>query len=579
MNWVGGVRNRIKLRQQKRQQKEFFEKRKLRSKLKLLAPLVSPQQNSSVSWDLLTLHIVNRIAAKKESTEASNNVVQVDMKKDTKIPIRRHNIELPMSPCSTPSRIFLEESQHSMQKEEWSSRKHFTNTTNFRYEELSPVVGSNSMEYNVLDNSSSSMDQGNGFPLANSWMSAKTYPLQENLGAKHTTMWDYSCDNQELIQKHFIGDGRSSGTEVTEHDLLADYENLLTDHRNLPKHSNARLLQNSLMENSSHHSSNCGKYVSFSMQDAFPSSQNIMTEIATTVQNLTSYGRDVLPTQCYNLEGIQPVANFLCQEIMPNPYALIDNDFSINVPYNRNDMYRTSDGNDKVVAEDAESEYIFTEPKPNSFKESVEKDFDGNNSLNKQYLESSSEEFRIQKDIALGPEEAWRCLDYRRKELNNSPGSSQSPSYSPKETESCCSVFSDVSELDAQNVQFDASVVSKGGIREQLLDDKVVRENDKGQCGPLHENFRESNSTHRVGGEQKENAHQFVPSLMYCSSEASTSEQNVVRTSFHGQDAWTQTESSLTYMGWSNVAIQCNLSDVAESLFLSGKEVTNVEDD
>ncbi|XP_059843532.1 uncharacterized protein LOC132403829 isoform X2 [Hypanus sabinus] len=486
MNWVGGVRKR------------------------------KPEIHEPI---LIAGSVVERVSNFKflgvlDSAEASNNVVQLDMKKDTKVPIRRHNIELPMSPCSTPSRIFLEESQHSMQKEEWSSRKHFTNTTNFRYGE-----------------------------------------------------------------SHFIGDGRSSSTEVTEHDLLADDENLLTDHRRLPKHSNTRLLQNPLLENSSRHSSNCGKYVSFSMQDAFPPSQNITTEIATTGQNLTSYGRDFPPTQCYNLERIQPVANFLCQENMPHPYALTDSDFNINVAYNRSNMYGTSDGNDKVVAEDAESEYIFTEPKPNSFKESIEKDFGRHNSLDKQFLESSSEEFRIQKDITLRPEQAWRCLDYRRKVLSNSPESSQSPSYSPKETESCCSVFSDMSELDVQNVRFDASVLSKGSVQEKLLDDKVVRENFKGQCAPRHENLRESNSTHRVSGEQKENEHQFVPSLMYCSSEAPIFEQNVVHTSSHGQDAWTQTESSLTYMGWSNVAIQCNLSDVADSLFLCDKEVTNVEDD
>ncbi|XP_043569131.1 uncharacterized protein C12orf40-like [Chiloscyllium plagiosum] len=111
IEWLFGGRkqNRIKLKQQKKQQKEFFEKRKLKSKFKLKDAPLSPQQNSSVSWDLLTLHIVNRIAAKKEQIDGPNKVTQVHMKKDAKVPIRQHDIELPMSPCSTPSRICLEE--------------------------------------------------------------------------------------------------------------------------------------------------------------------------------------------------------------------------------------------------------------------------------------------------------------------------------------------------------------------------------------------------------------------------------------------------------------------------------------
>ncbi|XP_078275588.1 regulator of DNA class I crossover intermediates 1 [Rhinoraja longicauda] len=573
MNWVGGVRNRIKLKQQKRQQKEFFEKRKLKSKLKLLEPPVSPQQNSSVSWDLLTLHIVNRIAAKKESVDASNKVIQVNMMNDRKVPIRRHNIELPMSPCSTPSQIFLEESQCSTQKNEWNSRKQFTNTSNLRYGELSTAVESNLMEYNILDNSGPSTNKFNGFPQKNAWLSGK------NLRTKPFTMWDPTYGDQELLQKHFICDGTSPRIEIIERAVLTNKENLVTHHNSLPRHSNARLSNGSLTENSSIHSNNGEKYISFSAQEAFPLSQNFTTQLVTGGESLISYDRDFPPTQCYSLERIQPAANFKCQEkFMHCPLVPVESDFNTKVPSNRSDIYRNLDVNHKVAVEDTKNECIFIQPKSNLFKGASEKDFSENNLLDKQFLESSIEESSIQKNVAIGPGEAWRRKDCRRKVYNDSLESSQSPSYSPKETESC-SAFSDISELD---VQLGASVVNKGQVPDKHLGDKPGGEN--GQSAPFHESSRETNSASRYcpfsiysdesnlfNIERKENHDQFVPSSMYCKSETYAFEQNVVCTkSFQGQDAWTQTECSLTH-----VAIQCNLS---ESHVLPGKELRSLED-
>ncbi|XP_055509533.1 uncharacterized protein LOC129708001 isoform X2 [Leucoraja erinacea] len=510
MNWVGGVRNRIKLKQQKRQQKEFFEKRKLKSKCKLLEPPVSPQQNSSVSWDLLTLHIVNRIAAKKESVDASNKVIQVNMMNDRKVPIRRHNIELPMSPCSIPSQIFLEESQCSTQKNEWNSRKQLTNTTNLRYGE-----------------------------------------------------------------KHFISDGTSPRIDIIEHTALTNKENLVTHHNSLPRHSNARLSSGSLMENSSIHFNNGEKYISFSAQDAFPLSQNVTTQLVTGRESFISYDSDFPHTQCYSLERHQPVANFKSQEkFMHCPMAPVESDLNTKVPSNRSDICRNLDVNHKISVEDTKNKCIFIQPKSNLFKGAIEKDFSENHLLDKQFLENSFDESSIQKNVVIGPGEASRCQDCKRKVYNDSLESSQSPSYSPKETENC-SAFSDISELDAQ---LDASVVNNGQVQDKHLGDKPVGENV--QSAPFHESSRGTNSTGRYcpfsiysdesnlfNIEQKENHDQFVPSSMYCKSETYAFEQNIICTkSFQGQDAWTQTECSLMH-----VAIQCNLSDATESLVLLGK--------
>ncbi|XP_067155376.1 regulator of DNA class I crossover intermediates 1 [Apteryx mantelli] len=80
--------------------REFFEKKKLKSKMKLLGVSPSPK-SSAVSLDLLDLYIVNQISTKKDNAESVRKPVHIDMTGGIKIPVRRHKIELPMSPPRT----------------------------------------------------------------------------------------------------------------------------------------------------------------------------------------------------------------------------------------------------------------------------------------------------------------------------------------------------------------------------------------------------------------------------------------------------------------------------------------------
>ncbi|XP_031209070.1 uncharacterized protein C12orf40 homolog isoform X3 [Mastomys coucha] len=108
MNWVGGSRTRILIKQERRKQKEYFERNKLKSKMKLLG-VVSPVTNPSVSLDLLNLYVVNQISSKKETAETMKRPTHVNMNRDLKIPIRKHDLELPMSPPCVPSKLRIDD--------------------------------------------------------------------------------------------------------------------------------------------------------------------------------------------------------------------------------------------------------------------------------------------------------------------------------------------------------------------------------------------------------------------------------------------------------------------------------------
>ncbi|XP_017667070.1 PREDICTED: uncharacterized protein C12orf40 homolog isoform X6 [Lepidothrix coronata] len=121
MNWVGGSRSRIILKQERRKQKEYFEKKKLKSKMKLLE--VSSPKSSAVSLDLLNLYVVNQISTKKDNTENVRKPVHVDIIEDVKKLPGRHNLELPTSPLHTQHKSNLDDLQNRLQKQVLDSRR------------------------------------------------------------------------------------------------------------------------------------------------------------------------------------------------------------------------------------------------------------------------------------------------------------------------------------------------------------------------------------------------------------------------------------------------------------------------
>ncbi|KAM8804044.1 regulator of DNA class I crossover intermediates 1 [Rhynchonycteris naso] len=122
MNWVGGSRTRVIIKQEKRKQKEYFEKKRLKSKMKLLG-ISSPVKKSAVSLDLLNLYVVNQISCQKKKPETVRKPIHVNMKRDIKIPLRKHNLELPMSPLCVPSKLCIDDIENNIHYQRLGSKE------------------------------------------------------------------------------------------------------------------------------------------------------------------------------------------------------------------------------------------------------------------------------------------------------------------------------------------------------------------------------------------------------------------------------------------------------------------------
>ncbi|XP_069556174.1 uncharacterized protein [Brachyistius frenatus] len=208
MNWVGGSRNRLVMKNEAKKQREFFEKRKMQQKLKNMGigvPGPSPGDAGGGSMDMVTLFIVNQIAAKKESKDPPKVAALGSFKRRSKHK-RNEPLVLPMSPCS-PSQLSLVDSQPQYSDQGIRKIRNII-PQGFKCRQLSPVLESAFSDNSASDylaprspfSSTSSASSGQGI-----------FPLQLNLQKQSQTPseppphfspppWDTSARQQTPFQ-------------------------------------------------------------------------------------------------------------------------------------------------------------------------------------------------------------------------------------------------------------------------------------------------------------------------------------------------------------------------------------------
>ncbi|KAK2506957.1 hypothetical protein MC885_015148 [Smutsia gigantea] len=90
--------------------------------MKLLGVL-SPVKNSTASLDLLNLYMVNQISCHKKTPEAVRKPTHVNMSRDIKMPLRKHDLELPVSPHCVPSNLCIDDTENNIHHQRLGSKK------------------------------------------------------------------------------------------------------------------------------------------------------------------------------------------------------------------------------------------------------------------------------------------------------------------------------------------------------------------------------------------------------------------------------------------------------------------------
>ncbi|KAG6936046.1 chromosome 12 orf 40 [Chelydra serpentina] len=172
--------------------------------MKLLG-VSSPPKSSTVSLDLLNLYVVNQISTKKDTADRVRKPVHVDLNRGLKTPTRRKNIELPMSPQCTSSKIGLHDLQNRIQQQVLENRrKHLADKMKYQ-PQLSQVMESTCTD-SSLEHLHNLAADCNSYPVSSSvsWSSNYKQSPEQNFRTNLAcSPWEVSYE-EEKQSKQFL---------------------------------------------------------------------------------------------------------------------------------------------------------------------------------------------------------------------------------------------------------------------------------------------------------------------------------------------------------------------------------------
>ncbi|XP_030405455.1 uncharacterized protein C12orf40 homolog [Gopherus evgoodei] len=570
MNWVGGSRSRIILKQERRKQKEFFEKRKLRSKMKLLG-VSSPPKSSTVSLDLLNLYVVNQISTKKDSADRVRKPVHVDLNKGLKTRTRRQNIELPMSPQCTSSKIDLDDIQNRIQQQVLENRrKHLTDKIKYQ-PQLSQVMESTCTDAS-LEHLNNLAADCNSYPVSSSvsWSSNYKQSPEQNFRTNLAcSPWKVVYE-EEKQSKQFLPFSQPGN--------ILSQDSWFSKYQNSPDYINSVGNTPALITGKDSGSNNRIKEPLF----------GIVNETAannTHDENGLALSEDERPL-IHDIPSVEYCGPFVNQASISQLFTDPDdmNEISSRCSPYKKETYNMTKCTERYTV-DRCLKGIFTVPEQTLFKS--KNISSASHKENKQPNKSHLKEYPDGHYYIISSENQENPSKYERTDTESSL-SSQSPSYSPKQTDSCFCTSSEMSEED--------------DLAEKCLSDSSFQVNSANPAapptskGPQHTFGTESllfPPGTSVAMKEANTPRQKEPSLQATEEEnkdqAVQPQPNSSHISFKRKninhrercDAWSQTEISTVRVEKINAAIQCDIIQACccinhLSSVHSGELLTNV---
>ncbi|XP_065597001.1 regulator of DNA class I crossover intermediates 1 [Cyrtonyx montezumae] len=173
--------------------------------MKLLG--VSSPKSSAVSLDLLNLYVVNQISTKKDNTGNLKKPVHVEITEDIKAPFRRNNLELPRSPLRNQFTAHLDHIKNRLQEQVLDSRRqHLLEKEKFQYKltQVTELTYAERMEHE--DNTATTFST---CPLSPSifWSSNCTQFSEESFNANlMDNPWEQTYEDKQKKQPGTISD-------------------------------------------------------------------------------------------------------------------------------------------------------------------------------------------------------------------------------------------------------------------------------------------------------------------------------------------------------------------------------------